>query len=59
MKIEQDEKFNPANVGGLTPFDEVSATGDVSEDDIAEARQQWRDNPPDSDYDGLLDAEVE
>lgn len=43
----------------LTPFTDLLAIAKVTESDRERVAKDWRDNPPDKDYDGLLDAEIE
>lgn len=42
----------------LAPFLEVLAIAKVTETDRERVARDWRDNPPDKAYDGLLDAVI-
>lgn len=43
----------------LVPFTDLLAIAKVTESDRERIAKDWRDNPPDKEYDGLLDAEIE
>ena len=52
------EKFTPPPEQ-LPPLAELMALADVTEEDVAVAAKKWRENPPDEEFQNILDAEEE
>lgn len=51
------EQFQPTATD-LFPFNGLLAMADINEEDLENAIQDWRNNPPDLDFILLLDAEI-
>lgn len=52
------EKFTPRNDQPLMPVTRLMGHATVSGDDIEEAGQRWKDDPPDDDWENLPDTVV-
>ena len=52
------EKFQPPPEG-LPPLADLMAIADVTEEDIQAAADKWVENPPDPDFQNILDAEAQ
>lgn len=52
------EPFIP-EPGELIPLEELLALAEVTEDDVSAAVEKWKDNPPDPEFENILEAEPE
>lgn len=52
------ELFQPPHED-LPPISDLMAIADVTEDDVRDAADKWRENPPDEGFSLILEAEEE